>query len=470
MFRLRRTPKEGSLRNRLIGMVMLAVILGLLIHFGFSWLAYTRMADSYWEERLRRQGGFFENIMNWWFEEERKPEDANWWLPEIEPGFAQAFQLVRKDDWTIEYVAAKPRWNNAPSEAPLDPKAFANAARDEGPAYQFCNCGPYRVITIRKDKNIAQFALPQSLGNQVLARFWRDTAASAGVALLVAALLATLASTALIRPLMALSQRARRLEAREPLPGLERRDEVGALARALEDGVSQMRQARERESRFLAAASHELRTPITALVTGLERDLSRKNPEEAKEALKRAHQSALRLSELSANLLTLTRMAQAERPKLEVNLLEVVSQVADELMPLAVDKGLHIEVGGSPVRVMGDPAGLRQLVSNLVGNAVKFTDLGWIGLEVEAKNGCAVLSVEDTGIGLPGTDQTDLKALLEPFRRGGGVAAARPGSGLGLAVVAEVAASHGGTIELQRRGEGGTRAVVQFPLPSVGAL
>lgn len=308
---------------------------------------------------------------------------------------------------------------------------------------------------------VVEMGIPASVGNQRIAQFWASSLGSAIAAFLVALGLVAAVSLHLTRPLAALAQRTARLDTPEPIPGLERRDEVGLLARALEAGLADLHKARQTEKQFLAAASHELRTPITALVMGLEQGLAKpRSAEEAREALKRAHRTALRLSDMCGNLLTLSRAGLSGQPRVELNLLEIAAQVADELMPLAVDKGLYIELGGEAATFPGDPGAVRQVVSNLVSNAIKFTDQGYVSLTVGESPQWATLTVEDTGLGIP-EDPAEARALLEPFQRGSATSS-RPGAGLGLAVVAEVTKAHGGVVELSRRPHGGTKVVVSF--------
>jgi signal transduction histidine kinase len=296
--------------------------------------------------------------------------------------------------------------------------------------------------------HVVQYAVP--LGDVAAQRrmFWIESLTSAAIRVLLGLVLAGIVGDALTRPLTQLARRVRNLESTSTLPGLERKDEVGILANALQAGLDDLREVRQREQHFLASASHELRTPVSALVVGLEQDLSQSNPPQSREALQRAHQTALRLRDLSSNLLTLTRAGQAATASLNVDLLELCSQVVDELMPLAVEKGLLIELKGGRVNVMGDPSSLRQLVANLLGNAIKFTDKGEIEVWVGVVGKQIELRVSDTGIGLP---QGDTAELLEPFKRGGALAQRQFGSGLGLTVVNEVASTHNASLSLERR-------------------
>ncbi len=310
--------------------------------------------------------------------------------------------------------------------------------------------GPLRVVVARSVTPL----------RRTIARY---TAAVALSGLMLAALAGAVTAYAVRRalaPLEQLAGRVRRPTAVEPVPNLGAGDEVGDLARALDLSFAELREQREREARFLANASHELRTPVTALLADLELTLSRPRPEpEQRAALGRAARSATRLRELTADLLTLTRAGRAPE-RMPTDVLAVAGDVVDRLQPLAVGKGLDLLLGGDPAVIRADSALLTRLIENLVGNALKFTARGEVRVQVIKQALGAELIVEDTGVGLPaGTD-----ALFEPFRRGEvGSADRTEGFGLGLAVVREVAESHGGRVRLEAREGGGTRARVALP-------
>lgn len=475
---VRRATGGLTLRQLLVLIATVSLALGLLLHFLITYFAFRDLNNSYWTERLQRQAAAVDGLMGWWLEQPQEESYPEWIREQLEPAVVSVYRITRVRDENgnetndISSIADRPTWTNRASVPQMDQARLEATLADlksEGPEFQFCtDCGGYRTVIHRGWNTVVEMGIPASVGNQRIAQFWASSLGSAIAALLVALGLVATLSLLLTRPLAALAKRTAKLEAPEPIPGLERRDEVGLLARALESGLADLNKARATEKQFLAAASHELRTPVTALVMGLEQGLARpRSAEEAREALKRAHRTALRLSDLSGNLLTLNRAGLSGQPRVELNLLEVAAQVADELMPLAVDKGLYIELGGDSATLPGDPGAVRQVVSNLVSNAIKFTDQGYVRITVGKTIEWAKLTVEDTGIGIP-DDPAEARALLEPFRRGNAVTSTRPGAGLGLAVVAEVAAAHGGSVELSHTPGGGTRVVVTFHKPLEG--
>jgi len=161
-----------------------------------------------------------------------------------------------------------------------------------------------------------------------------------------------------------------------------------------------------------------------------------------------------RLEGLTANLLDLSRLEagiQEERRPVDVSLLLVgLSEVYASRAEQA-GSTLQLELPGAPMMVQGYDVSLRQAVGNLLDNAIKFTPPGGqIQLSLYQDDGRVVISVKDTGIGIPGED---LPHLFRRFHRGRN-AASYLGSGLGLAITQSIIQAHGGTIEVRSSGDG----------------
>jgi two-component system, OmpR family, sensor kinase len=291
------------------------------------------------------------------------------------------------------------------------------------------------------------------------------------------AALALLAGLATARramgPIAELTEAARRIErARDPsltIPHPEADDEVAELARTLESMLQALESAREeteatlvRQREFVADASHELRTPLTSVLVNLEL-LEEVLHGEQREAAASALRSSRRMRRLVADLLLLARADTGRLPPhAPVDLAAVVTDAAAELEPVAGDH--EISVSARPgAEVEGARDELHRLVLNLMENALRHTDPGTaVEASVERVDGQVVLAVEDDGPGIP----PELRdKVFERFFRGAGD---RSGSsGLGLAIVRAVAASHHGSVQLEPPLDGrGARFVVRFPARS----
>jgi two-component system sensor histidine kinase BaeS len=268
----------------------------------------------------------------------------------------------------------------------------------------------------------------------------------------------------IVRPLRSLTTAARSLAAGDRsarADGGSEPAELGELGRAFD----RMAETIEREDllrrAFAADVAHELRTPLTiaqgeleALVDGVE--------EPTPERLRSLHEETLRLARIVADVETLAA-AEGARLRLErrrIDLAEVAREAVSHLHAQADASGLRLTTQLESVTVDADPARLEQIARNLLGNALKFTPSGGsVAVSVAAANGDARLVVEDSGPGIP---EDELPHVFERFWRGRHGRAAT-GSGIGLAVVAELTRAHGGRIEATSRPGGGARFTVTLP-------
>jgi signal transduction histidine kinase len=217
--------------------------------------------------------------------------------------------------------------------------------------------------------------------------------------------------------------------------------------------------------RFMADAAHELRTPLTVLRTRAEVTLQRER--EASEyvaALGAIEREAQRLGGIVEDLLLLARVDAGERPlqRSQVFLDDLVLEVAGGAGVVAERRGVRLEVDrAEETAVQGDPALLRQLISIVLDNAVKFTPSGGqVHVGVAAEEGSPRVVVEDTG---PGISAEQLPHIFERFYRGDPARGRSDGAGLGLAIARWIADAHGASIDVESEIGKGTRVAVRFP-------
>jgi len=281
-----------------------------------------------------------------------------------------------------------------------------------------------------------------------------------------------------MRPIASLTATAQSIATtRDPsqrIPEPERDDEVGELARTLDQMLRQLDAARSEteqmmqlQREFVADASHELRTPLTSILANLEllqeRLASEPETDDEQEAVASALRSSKRMSRLVSDLLLLAR-ADAGRTgvRREVDLAEVASAALAEVQPVADGHRLTISEAG-PVPVHANEDELHRLAVNLLDNGLRHTPAGTeIKVAVERRNGDAVLEVSDDGPGIPAGMESQ---IFSRFVRGSGPAdlAGDSGTGLGLAIVKAVATSHGGDVEAGPSPAGGARFTVTLP-------
>ncbi|MBK7543520.1 MAG: sensor histidine kinase N-terminal domain-containing protein [Candidatus Competibacteraceae bacterium] len=260
----------------------------------------------------------------------------------------------------------------------------------------------------------------------------------------------------------------RRPGALEPVAADRLPTEITPLIRALDELLARLAQTLDNQRQFIADAAHELRTPLTAvrLQAALARHAS--TAEERAGAIQDLEAGLGRATHLIEQLLVMARLDAEPTGRLEpMDLLELAKTVVVEQSPIADSKALDLGLlSGEPATMTGDPAELRALLDNLVGNALRYTPAGGrVDIEVRQTETEVVLAVSDTGPGIPPAEQT---RVFDRFYRGADAAA--PGSGLGLAIVRRVADRHHARIDLDSSQNGsGLRVTVRFPQARVMA-
>jgi two-component system heavy metal sensor histidine kinase CusS len=257
---------------------------------------------------------------------------------------------------------------------------------------------------------------------------------------------------------------ADRLDRRLPVanPG----DELGQLAATINEMIGRLERSFAEVRRFTADASHELRTPLTAIRTEVEVALagSPVTPEQGR-LLGSVLEECSRLTRLTDQLLTLAREDAGTLPpeREPVDLSALAAAVADNMLPLAEAKGLTLRVNGpGPAVVRGDATRLRQVFYNLLDNAIKYTPSGGsVEVSVEARAPGAVVTVRDTGVGIP---PEHLPHVFDRFYRADKARSrAEGGSGLGLSIARSLVAAHAGQIALTSVPGRGTTCTVALP-------
>ena len=240
------------------------------------------------------------------------------------------------------------------------------------------------------------------------------------------------------------------------------------MAERLEESVGIISRDRDRSRDFLADVSHELRTPIAALRTFNEllKDQAGADPEARAEFLESSGQQIDRLDWLAQNLLELSKLDSGLvllelRPD---DLRGSVESAVEQSEAVAQRRGvrLSVHVPNSPIRIHHDPARIGQVVTNLVGNAIKFTPRGGeVKVTVQPSREGASIEVRDTGVGI---DAAELPRIFDRFYRGSRANEARgSGSGLGLAIVRSIVDMHGGSVAVESRLGSGSRFTVSLP-------
>jgi heavy metal sensor kinase len=256
----------------------------------------------------------------------------------------------------------------------------------------------------------------------------------------------------------------------ERLPVARTGDELERLSIALNRMVQRLDEAFQYSRRFMADASHELRTPLTVLRGELESVLQEPAlAPEWRERLGSALEEVERLAGIVEGLFAISRLdaGEAAAEWVKLDLARLAAATADQMSLLAEDKNIQVTCAAAePVWVEGDQARLKQVVVNLLDNAIKYTlQGGAVALSVSALDSKAVLEVADNGIGIPA------EALPRVFDRFFRFDKARSrelgGAGLGLSIVKSICTAHHGRVEASSLPSQGTRFRVELPLAAL---
>lgn len=335
--------------------------------------------------------------------------------------------------------------------APTDQLAQMMAAMHGVAAVDEPRGGPVTADVIVAGRPVGTVTLTFPLSHDTPAHhlrtaLWRTAVAGAALAAAVALAVAVVVANRLTRPVVALTAAAGQLAAgdRTARADVSAPGELGTLAAAFDDMADRLEMEDRLRRQLVTDVAHELRTPLTILRGEIEALLDGVTAPDTP-AIESLHAEVTRLTRLVVDLETLAA-ADAARLTLRtepVDLAEVAGRSVATVRGAAAEAGLTVDEDLAPAPTTGDPDRLHQVVFNLLTNAVKFTPPGGtVSLRTARVHGVAVLEVTDTGPGLPG-DEAD--RVFDRFWQGTAGKAAG-GSGIGLAVAAELVHAHGGTL------------------------
>lgn len=237
--------------------------------------------------------------------------------------------------------------------------------------------------------------------------------------------------------------------------------EVLPLLAALNQLIARLQENRDAQRRFVANAAHQLRTPLAALEVQAERALREPEPRRQQDALVDVHRAVTRLHHVAHQLLMLMRSDRLAEQSIvlgEVDLAGVAREALEMWADAALAQGIDLGYDGpdGPVLVRGEAHLLRELIDNLLDNAIRYGRAGGT-VTLLLSTDPVVLRVDDDGPGIP---EAQRALVIEPFFRGS--SSDSHGAGLGLAIASEIASRHGAALVLGEAPGGGLRAEIRF--------
>ncbi|MDD8018572.1 MAG: ATP-binding protein [Bacteroidota bacterium] len=245
-------------------------------------------------------------------------------------------------------------------------------------------------------------------------------------------------------------------------------DELGRLVATFNEMISRLQLSFSQIQQFSIDASHELRTPLTIMRGELELVLrsKKRTPEEYRQVLSSTLEETIRMTSIVENLLVLTKadLGRSQTNFQDVWLRQIIEELHEDSEILAQSKKITVAMGTlDDALVFGDPVRIRQLLLNLIDNAIKYTpEEGSVELSLTRDDGQAKIKVKDTGVGIPAEEQ--LKIFDRFYRVDKARSRELGGSGLGLSISKWIAELHGGSISVESESEKGSVFTVSFPL------
>ncbi len=269
-----------------------------------------------------------------------------------------------------------------------------------------------------------------------------------------------------IRPIADISSAAVKISAGDLSQRInisETESELGRLASVLNSTFARLDTAFAQQQQFTSDAAHELRTPVSVMLTQTQTILNReRSAVEYRETVETCQRAAQRMRRLIESLLELARLDAGQQPmkRLKFDLAQTARDCVTLIEPLANERHVKVFCDVPPLNCVGDSERLSQVITNLLTNAITYNkENGEVRVSGEAKNGSAILTVRDTGVGISGGD---LPHVFDRFYR---VDRSRTSgnTGLGLAISKAIVEAHGGTIEVSSQLDIGTSFTVRLP-------
>ncbi len=249
--------------------------------------------------------------------------------------------------------------------------------------------------------------------------------------------------------------------------GVKTQDEIGELADSLNYMADRLDDIENMRKTLVQNVSHDLRTPLSSIKGHLELISDSDFDEKEKEhSLSVIHKEVERMEKMVNELAHLStidsKKYELEMKKIDIN---TVVQETLELLKVEIEKkglGLKEALGKTPIYINGDPGKIKEILMNLINNSIKFTQEGSIGVAATSTKTCAVISIEDSGIGV---DEKDLPHIFDRFYRGEKSRSSNLGGlGIGLTIVKELVYAQNGRIQIESPGRNGTKVTITFPL------
>jgi heavy metal sensor kinase len=453
---------QVSLRARLTAWYSVLAVLTLAVFAtAVLWLHWRLLIEQF-DDGLESIGATADNVVVEELEE----------LKNLSLAVKEMAAVVRSEDGVVQVLDAAGAPIGVPARQMPLPSGFrANGSRRAAETLVAQDGQPWRVLVRNGSADGHEYYVAVGTPLSEAVQQWRTLLKVALIGLPLALLFAAVGGWWLgwygLRPMQQMVAEAHGITAKTLDSRLTVRPsitEIAQLAGSFNHVLDRLSSALSTQRRFMADASHELRTPVSIARTAAQVTLSqpRRDEDEYREALGEVARQSARLTRLVDDMLVLARADGGGYPMVsaQVRLDQLAVDCVRELGARAEDKNIAMRASVEPSGLNGDEALLRRLLSNLVTNALHYTSVGGsVDISLEPTDTRLVLRVTDTGPGIRAEDHErvfERFVRLDPARSAGG-------SGLGLAIARWVAEAHGGTLRIESSGPAGTVFAASLP-------
>lgn len=309
---------------------------------------------------------------------------------------------------------------------------------------------------------------PMTELNQVSKEVMTTMIAIIVISLLLCAFAILRSSIRISEPIVQISNYARDIGKGKEVPDVEikSKDEIGELAKSFNEMKKEIAVAEQMRREIVANVSHELRTPLTSIIGFIKGILDGViKAEDEKKYLTIAYDEANRLKNLTKEIVEVAKLesGNTQLNKTEFSLNELCKEVTIELENMVTEKGLKFvyKENTDDLLINADKDKIRQVLINIINNSYKFTEKGYIKLTLNKQNSNAILTIEDTGIGIK---KDKISYLFNKFYTANDYGNATSGAGLGLNIVKNIVDMHKGNIKIESEVDKGTKTTIELPI------
>lgn len=288
------------------------------------------------------------------------------------------------------------------------------------------------------------------------------------ISILLCAFAILRSSIRISEPIVVISNYAREIGKGQEVPDVDikSKDEVGRLAQSFNEMKKEILVAEQMRREIVANVSHELRTPLTSIIGFIKGILDGIiKPEDEKKYLTIAYNEANRLKDLTKEIVEVAKLESGNTKlnKEEFNLNDLCKDVTLELENMVKEKGLSLilKEEATNIQLVADKSKIRQVLINIINNSFKFTEKGHIKITINKKDTNAILTIEDTGVGIK---KDKIAYLFNKFYTANNYGDATNGVGLGLNIVKNIIDIHKGKINVESEVNKGTKTTIELPM------